>query len=181
MLYQKFDTDISKISIFPPAIRYDISTSNRYFRYIEAAVELRLWRWWCALRCRQSLRRCIEQLILATDITRHQEFVATLKVRLISTYYLYPAKLQTVLVVVVVFNKFVAASFFLNSMFLYNTTKCCEVVAQKCHAILTPFAISPPNRNIVQFSWKVYTATLNCLSLNHEHLTQLSMHKHFRR
>jgi len=30
-VYQKVDTGISKISIFPRAIRYDITISNRYF------------------------------------------------------------------------------------------------------------------------------------------------------
>jgi len=35
---QKVDTSMSKISIFPRAIRYDISISNRYFRYIEASL-----------------------------------------------------------------------------------------------------------------------------------------------
>jgi len=41
MIYQKFDTDVSKISIFPPAIRYiDIESIFRYFRYIEAALIL---------------------------------------------------------------------------------------------------------------------------------------------
>jgi len=38
MIYQKFNTDKSKISIFPPAVRYDIPISNRYFPYIEAAL-----------------------------------------------------------------------------------------------------------------------------------------------
>ena len=35
MIYQKFDTDISKISTFTPTIRYDISISNRYFDIID--------------------------------------------------------------------------------------------------------------------------------------------------
>jgi len=39
MIHGKFDTDISKVSIFLPAIRYvDIESIFRYFRYIEAAL-----------------------------------------------------------------------------------------------------------------------------------------------
>jgi len=42
MTYQKVDTGMSKISIFPRAIRYDnnidIEPIFRYFRYIEASL-----------------------------------------------------------------------------------------------------------------------------------------------
>jgi len=44
MIYQKFDTDISKISILSPTIRYDnryrIDISTFFNIYIEAALKL---------------------------------------------------------------------------------------------------------------------------------------------
>jgi len=50
MIHGKFDTDISKVSIFLPAIRYvDIESIFRYFRYIEAALHYAIEDIWSTL------------------------------------------------------------------------------------------------------------------------------------